>query len=100
MAENDREFRGMIVGFAGYLCKAAARAATYSKAAELMVYEWKQGDVGTQSDDETETVTVFVVDTDGRVKPCHVQVRVKVTTQASDADVPVPDDVTRALAEP
>lgn len=99
--ENDlHEFHGVIVGFAGRLNHAKAAAENRAAAAEAMVQEWKQGDLWPLSDDQQEFVTVYVLDTDGVVKPCRVLVWVRIHAQCYDAPGDVPEAISSMLCQP
>lgn len=100
MTNNLHEFYGVVAGIAGRLHAAKARAESYTDAAKAMALEWKEGSFWPLSSDETETVTVYVLDTDGAVKRCEVRVRVRVDADARDASREVPEPVRHMLRQP
>lgn len=96
-SDDMRDYEGVILGEMGRVERAKARAVDYLAAAEGMAVEWMEGGLFPASGDETTAVSVFVVDTDGSVRPCTVHVRVQVHAGTVDADVPVPPEVAAAL---
>lgn len=100
MTDEFREYKGVVQGIMGRLHPVKVRASDYASAAEVAALEWMEGGLASTDTYSTTDVSVFIVDTDGTVKPCRVTVHIRVSADVVDTDAPVPDDVTCMLTQP